>query len=68
MEGTEVMGNKNTSPPKGPDTGPTLEDEAIVIDSATGKILYSSFIFYFFKSNIWMLCAHFKELVFIQLS
>lgn len=31
------MGNKNTSPPKGPDTGSAQEDEAVVTDSATGK-------------------------------
>lgn len=39
MEGTEVMGNKNTSPPKGPNTGPTQGEEEVVIDSPTGKIL-----------------------------
>lgn len=33
-----MMGNKNTSPPKGPDTG--LEDEVVVNDSTTGKILF----------------------------
>ncbi|XP_026197941.1 consortin, connexin sorting protein b isoform X2 [Anabas testudineus] len=32
------MGNKNTSPPKGPDTGSAQEDEAVVTDSATASV------------------------------
>lgn len=35
---TEAMGNKNTSPPKGPDTGLTQKEEDVFIDSTTGKI------------------------------
>lgn len=37
---TEVMGNKNVIPPKGPDTGTTQKEEGVCIDSATGKITF----------------------------
>ncbi|XP_008302128.1 consortin-like [Stegastes partitus] len=32
------MGNKNTSPPKGPETGDTQKEEGLFIDSATGSV------------------------------
>ncbi|XP_018550306.1 consortin, connexin sorting protein b [Lates calcarifer] len=32
------MGNKNTSPPKGPDTGLTQKEEDVFIDSTTGGV------------------------------
>lgn len=38
---TEVMGNKNAIPPKGPDTGTTHKDEGVSVNSVTGKILLS---------------------------
>ncbi|XP_034383536.1 consortin, connexin sorting protein b [Cyclopterus lumpus] len=35
---TEVMGNKNAIPPKGPDTGTTQREEGVCIDSASGSV------------------------------
>lgn len=52
---TEVMGNKNAIPPKGPDTGTTQKEEGVCINSATGKILFSIL---FYMTVLCFLCLY----------
>lgn len=41
----EVMGNKNTIPPKGPDPGAAQREEGLCVDGAAGKMTLLHLVF-----------------------
>lgn len=39
---SEVMGNKNSTPPRGPNSGTAPEDEGVSVKAETGEMLFST--------------------------